>query len=117
MRDLRSGVMIAAAFPMLTVGGLLLGAMLAASPAEPIDPSQHRVTTVHREPSPAASDARDPFAPDAHARARAPRPRPAAAPIPDDLPDPFEAARQRRVHAADPALAPQASELRDPFGR
>lgn len=123
---------------MLTVGGLLLGAVLTApghvAPAEPVDPIEHRATTAHRE---VALGLRDPFAPPPlHAQAATGRrpPRPSDT----ELRDPFASAPPREPVTPrsagpgadlrppfDPAAATQAAppratephaELRDPFG-
>lgn len=105
---------------MLTIGGLLLGAVLTAPgtaggavghvvPAEPTDPIEHRVTTAPRETTP---DLRDPFArPAHHAEARTGRraPRPSET----DLRDPFAPALRREPVVTTPA-GPTA-DLRPPF--
>jgi hypothetical protein len=103
---------------MLTVGGLLLGAVLTApvaasgaAPTDPFAPTKARVSTAHDE---AALDLRDPFAPEpAHLVAAATHRRPAR-PSDVDLRDPFAAARPLRP-SAPPAPPKTGSDLHAPF--
>lgn len=109
---------------MLTVGGLLLGAVLtapvAASGAAPTDPFESTETRVILAQRDAEPRLRDPFAPaPAHLQAAATHlhpPRPSA-----DLLDPFAAGPGTDLRAPfDPSTrvtAPTpAPQVRDPFG-
>jgi hypothetical protein len=111
---------------MLTIGGLLLGAVLTAPghvvPAEPIDPTAHRVTTAHRETTPGL---RDPFAVPAH-QAEATTGRRAPRPSETDLRDPFAPALRREPVVTTPAgptadlhppFEPAPTTTRPPFAR
>ncbi len=112
--------------PMLTVGGLLLGAVLtvpsapnSAAPADPFDPSIPRVTIAPRDPQgDRALGLRDPFAVDSRLEPtgrRAPRPSEVHA----DLRDPFVASPSGTAKlegAPRPAVGSPAADLRAPFG-
>lgn len=95
---------------MLTVGGLLLGAVLTApvaasgaAPTDPFAPTEGRFTAAQSD---AALALRDPFAPEpAHLRAAATHLRPAR-PSDSDLRDPFAAASGRRSSPPVPATLP-----------
>jgi hypothetical protein len=116
---------------MLTIGGMLLGAVLTApvaaggaAPADPFDPSVPQVAIAQ---SNAALGLRDPFAHDTGASPAPRTPSPsvaASAGSGADLRSPFEHAGRRRAQPPSGAAAtrpdPQPathSDLRDPFGR
>lgn len=102
---------------MITVGGLLLGAVLTASPTAgapaPADPFAPPIAHAPSARGDAALGLRDPFAPDPRPRLAARRrgPRPSEA----DLRNPFDAAPGRR--AASPRSGHAAADLRPPFER
>jgi len=95
---------------MLTVGGLLLGAVLTApgavggvASAEPVDPVEQRVVATQ------ADGLRDPFGPGSTAATGRRVPRPS-----DDLRDPFAALGPRQRVTAP---ASSTADLRSPFAR
>ena len=103
---------------MLTVGGLLLGAVLTASvaassaaPTDPFAPTEARFAAAHHD---AAPGLRDPFAPEpAYLVAAATHLRPAR-PSDSDLRDPFAAARPLRP-SSPPEPPTTGPDLHAPF--
>jgi hypothetical protein len=107
---------------MLTIGGMLLGAVLTApvaaggaAPADPFDPSVPQVAIAQ---SNAALGLRDPFAHDTGAITNRRIPRPSD--VHADLLDPFDAARSSSPAPRTPspsvaASAGSGADLRSPF--